>query len=539
MLNRSRELILMLCLWLLVWPVAGVADKSCEPAENVASAVEELRIADDRGDHGAPNPFRHYPRGSGYVRMSWVFDTLIWKDRNGSFVPSLAVSWSHNKAQNSWTFVLHENARWHDGRAVTAEDVAFSFAYYEKHPYPWVNTRIVERVEILSPSRLTIFLRRPYAPFPAEIGGTLPIIPKHIWQEIDAPRRFNGSGAFIGSGPYRFRDFDKVRGTYLFEAFEDYHLGSPKVRRLIYLHSGNPLASLSTGQADLAAVRPEMVERLRRDGVCVIEDERAWVRKLMINHKRFPFSDRRFRQALVHAIDRAELIAKSQRGHASQASLGLLSADHPFHNPATPDYRHDPARALELLAELGYSRNARGVLALDGKPLQVQLLNTTMTVAGGSGGERDGLIIKKQLEALGMQVDLLTLEQTTADQKISSFDFDLALSGHGGIAGDPRILNDMILPARGGSNFNNARYGESPLLTRLLQEQLTETDPDRRRELVARAQEIIARELPAIPLYHPRGLSAYRPEIGIRWFYTPGGLGKGVPIAQNKRVLLP
>jgi peptide/nickel transport system substrate-binding protein len=311
------------------------------------------------------------------------------------------------------------------------------------------------------------------------------------------------------------------------------------VQRLIYLRSANPLAALATGQADLAAIRPEMIESLRREGICVIEDKRGWVRKLMINHRRFPFSERRFRQALAHAIDREELIAKSQRGHASVASFGLLSADHPFYNRDTPTYRYDPDRAFELLAELGYTRNDDGVLERGGKPLRVQLLSTQMTVAGGTGAERDGLILKTQLEAIGMDVDLLTLEQTTADQKISGFDFDLALSGHGGIAGDPRILNEMILPDRGGSNFNNARFDDSPLLVNILQKQLAEVDPDRRRELVAQAQEVIARELPAIPLYHPRGLSAYRPESGIKWFYTPGGLGKGVPIAQNKRALLP
>ncbi|WP_052464807.1 ABC transporter substrate-binding protein [Geoalkalibacter subterraneus] len=537
-MNPVTESICALCLLLFTCALDASA-QPCEKLKNSGSLPNEIRIADDRGDHGAPNPFRHYPRGSGYVRMSWVFDTLVWKDRNGSFVPSLAASWSYEEKEGTWIFNLDEKARWHDGRPVTADDVAFSFAYYEKHPYPWADTSVVEKVEVLSPHSVQLYPRRPYAPFLAEIGGTLPIIPKHIWQDIDDPRRFNAPEAFIGSGPYQFRDFNKVRGTYLFEAFADYHLGAPRVQRLIYLRSANPLAALATRQADLAAIRPEMIEPLKREGMCIIEDERGWVRKLMINHRRFPFSERSFRQALAHAIDRDKLIAKSQRGHAEAASFGLLSADHPFYNPDTPHYRHDPARALELLTELGFTRNDGGVLERDGKPLRVQLLSTRMTVAGGTGGERDGLILKQQLQAIGMEVDLLTLEQTTADQKISGFDFDLALSGHGGIAGDPRILNEMILPGRGGSNFNNARFEDSPLLTDLLQKQLAEMNPGRRHELVAQAQEIIARELPAIPLYHPRGLSAYRSESGIEWFYTPGGLGKGVPIAQNKRALLP
>ena len=65
----------------------------CDSNVQAASQVQEIRIADSKGDWGYPNPYRHYPRGPGYIRMSWVFDTLIWKDRNG-YIPALAESWS-------------------------------------------------------------------------------------------------------------------------------------------------------------------------------------------------------------------------------------------------------------------------------------------------------------------------------------------------------------------------------------------------------------------------------------------------------------
>lgn len=64
-------------------------------ASPVAEPVPEVRIADGCGDWGHPNPYLHYPRGPGYIRMSWVFDTLIWKDEHG-FRPALARSWTYD-----------------------------------------------------------------------------------------------------------------------------------------------------------------------------------------------------------------------------------------------------------------------------------------------------------------------------------------------------------------------------------------------------------------------------------------------------------
>ena len=63
--------------------------------------------------------------------------------------------------------------------------------------------------------------------------------------------------------------------------------------------------------------------------------------------------------------------------------------------------------------------------------------------------DRDGEIIKKQLEEVGIKVELVNQEQATTDSRVKSWDFDLAVSGHGGIAGDARILNEMISSVQG------------------------------------------------------------------------------------------
>lgn len=508
----------------------------CIDGATAASQIREIRIADSRGDWGYPNPYRHYPRGPGYVRMSWVFDTLIWKDQNG-YIPALARSWRYDPDALSFVFKLREGVTWHDGKPLSAEDVVFTVNYFRKHPYRWVPMEAIAGAELRGSHEVAIKLVKPYAPFLAYVGGTMPIIPKHVWEEVSDPQRYNDPMSFVGSGPFRFRDFDKVKGTYLYEANPDYYLGRPVVERLIYIKAGNPLMTLLSGKADCVNIKPDMAKSLKDKGMVVIENQRGWNKKLMINHTKPPFNDKHFRRALAHAINRQEIIEKSQRGFASPASYGLLSIDHEMYNPETPTYPYDLEKARTLIESLGYRSGPEGFFVRDGRPLKIELLSSNITVAGERVADRDGEVIKKQLEVVGIQVDLVNMEQATTDSMVKEWKFDLAISGHGGLLGDARILNRMINPKVTGS-VNSARYGANKELLKLLKAQVAEMDADKRKALVFKIQDIYADELPAISLYYPASMSAYNPKKGITWFYTKGGIAFGIPIAQNKMSLI-
>jgi peptide/nickel transport system substrate-binding protein len=494
-----------------------------------AAQIKEIRVADSGGDWGYPNPFRHYPRGPGYVRMSMVFDTLIWRDASGQ-IPALALSWTYQPESLSWVFKLRDGVKWHDGKPFTAADVAFTVQYFQKHPYSSARLDSVAGCAVSGPQEVTCTLKEPHAPFLA-VMEAVPILPEHIWKKIDDPKNYEGLDSFIGTGPYRFVNFDKVKGSYLFAAFPDYYIGHPKVERLIYIKADDPLFALMTGTADLVGIEPNMAAALQAKGMTVIEDKRGWNKKLMINHKREPFSNKKFRHAIAYAISRQELIDKGHQGFGTPGSCGLLSPDHEFYNPQTPDYAYSIDKAQQLLTELGYVKGADGFLSKDGKPLAVHLLASAM-----NGPDRDGEIIRNQLEKAGIKVDLQNLEKTAADSRIKAWDFELAISGHGGLLGDPILLNGFMGAETG--SMNSARYEGSEELRRLLTAQVREMDKEKRKQLVWEVQKLYAEELPALPLYYPRSMSTYNPAKGIKWDYTPGGVGNGMPTAQNKLFLV-
>ena len=147
--------------------------------------------------------------------------------------------------------------------------------------------------------------------------------------------------------------------------------------------------TLTTGKVDLANIMPDMAETLKKKGMIILKNARGWNKKLMINHKIAPFNDKRFRQALAHAINRQEIINKAHRGFGYPASFGLLSPDHEFYNPNTPTYSPDPAKARQILESLGYMKGLQGYYSKDGRPLKLEILSSNITVAGESVADRN------------------------------------------------------------------------------------------------------------------------------------------------------
>jgi peptide/nickel transport system substrate-binding protein len=478
-------------------------------------------IGDSTGDWGFPSPYGHYARGPGYVRMSLIFDTLVWKDGNG-FVPALADSWEM-QGNDAYVFNLKKNVTWNDGEKFTANDVVFTIDYIKQHPYSWVNSGPIKSAEAPDDYTVKIYLNYSYAPFLEMIAGTLPILPEHIYRSVSDPEEFQDDGALVGTGPYKLVDYDKAQGTYLYEANDAYYLGDPVVKQLRFVKISNEVAAaaLERGDVDAVNVPAETVEKLRAAGYVVLDGPRDGITKMMVNHNKEPFSDVKFRQALYYAIDRQALVDNAPRGYGIIASSGLFSSDNEWYNPDVEQYSYDPTKAAELMSEMGYAKDGQ-YFSKDGKPCEIEMLVT-------STNERVGEMIRQQLEDAGFKINLRSVDSKTLDSLVREWNFDLALNSHGGMGGDPEILNRIIGE---GYSFNSARYAADERLNDLLNREVSEMDPDKRRELVYEVQAVHAEDLPSLPLYYANSYWAHDGKVDA--YYTKQGIANGIPIAQNK-----
>ncbi|MGQ9682530.1 MAG: ABC transporter substrate-binding protein [Anaerolineae bacterium] len=467
-------------------------------------------------DWGYPSPFAFYSRGPGYLRMSYLFDTLVWKDRKG-YVPWLAEKWSLAEDGMTWTFTLRTGVKWHDGTPLTAEDVVFTFAYFKDKAaqgmvkWGWPVDKVASATVAEGGRAVVIRMAKPTAGLMTDLFGSLPIIPKHIWEGVADPVQKLDADAVIGSSLFKLREYSKEEGRYVYEANPDFFLGKPAIDRLVFIQVKDPALALLAGQIDEAGFSGKGIASVRelrtKPEFQVLEGPSDWTLKLYINTNRAPLDRRDVRQALAHAINRQDIVDKAQMGGAIVASLGILSPGSYWHNPNLPAYAYDPAKAQQLL-------NSAGVGSFS-----VTLL-TTESYA------REAEMISTYLQAVGIQVTVKTGDRNTVDQLLREGNFDLLITGHGGTA-NPDQDNPSV-PAAWNSEEYSAIY----------QELVGTVQDPQRRELSWRLQEITARELPVLCLWHPLMWEVYRPGR-VEPFFTPEGVDGGIPSANNKLMFMP
>jgi len=507
---------------LLVAVMLAGLGAGCRPAPIPASTQASVALTPPPrtltlpgDDWGYPSPFTFYPRGPGYLRMSLLFDTLTWKDEEG-VIPWLADSWEVSPDGTRWRFTLHPDVRWHDGQPLTAEDVAFTFDYLKARAsaFKWfAAVKGVSRAEAVDQRTVVLRLKEPMAGFLVDIAGSVPIIPKHIWKDVEDPAKFTGEEAVIGSGPFRLMEYDKAEGRYIYEANPGYFKGKPIVDRLVFVKVKDEAMALKTGTVDAAFFWGKEIEAVKaleaEPNLESIEGSSFWVLQMIFNTGRSPLDQVEFRRAIAHAIDRSRIVEQVTHGGAVVANLGIISPGTDWYNPRLPICGHDPSKAEEALDELGV------------KGLSLTLLTTGRFA-------REAELIKADLERVGLKVEVKSADWGTVDGLLREGSFDLAISGHGGIA-NPAILRSPTWPA---TVYKNEEYD------RLFEEQ-SRTMEERRWKLVWQLQEIIAEELPVLALYHPKVWCVYNPSKLDTWFYTPGGISTGIPTEQNKLVFLP
>jgi peptide/nickel transport system substrate-binding protein len=468
-------------------------------------------------DVGNLTPFQVSTTGpGGAVLLSLVFDTLTWKDSQG-LIPWLAKRWEVAPDGRTYTFHLVETATWHDGTPLTAGDVKFSFDYYAKHPYRWMPTGMVESATVPGPGVVQLQLRRPYAAFLEDIAGNVPMIPRHVWEAVADPVKYTRPDATLGSGPYHVAGRDEKAGAYQLTAYPAYWRGRPAVpewrqfavpaeARVEIVRQGAADVSLSSDASvrDLLAGDP----RLR-----IFETAPLSIVRLAVNSRRSPLDRKEVRQAIAYALDRARIATTVTHGPAIVGSAGVVPPETPWFHPRLKQYPYDPAHARTLLA---------------GRPLTLTLL--------ADASAREPELMRPMLAAVGITLNIQNVDAATRNQLLAEGNFEIALTSHIGVGGDPDYLRRWYAGEEAnafaqGSIFHNDEY------TQLGITEAAALDPGARRAAIFRMQEILAEELPTIVLYHRRFYWVYDPAV-----FTPmatwGGVMNGIPFPNNKLALL-
>ncbi|MBA3329242.1 MAG: hypothetical protein H0T43_13170 [Solirubrobacterales bacterium] len=503
-----------------------------------------VRIAG--GGFGFPSPFA-YIAGPGYVQMSLIYDTLLWKDASGRLLPWLARRHRRSRDGRTHTFELRDGVRWHDGRALTAHDVAFTFEYFASQPLgPLLvaQPRGVRGARATGRRTVEIELELPASTFLEAVAGAVPIIPRHIWSEIEDAPRAQERDVLIGSGAYRLLELSPGEGAALYLANERHFLGRPFVRR-VELHPVNDeLVALQAGQIDAAdtpaeGIAPDALAPFRGgDRYGMISDTGSFSFPLIFNLARGGgLADRRFRRACALAIDRGAIVERLLGGNGRPGNPGFLPRDHPYHVPVE-QYAFDPVAAERLLDEAGYRRPRPGAVrrGRDGEALSFSILTANSPLPAVLP------LLVDALKAVGVTLRPQAVDLPTLFGRLQEGADEIVLGlypGPGGTApnADPDNLRTFYASTVG-ERLQGAQGWVDREFDRLARRQLVTPDGPARRRLVARMQQVVARDVPALALYYPTLVNVFDRRAFDGWYFTPGGFAGGLPGVHNKHALI-
>jgi len=425
-----------------------------------------------------------------------LHDGLVKPMPGQAMAPSLAESWTVSKDGLTYDFVLRRGVKFHNGDALSAEDVKFSFERYKGVASATFKAHVAA-VEAVDPHRVRFRLKRPWADFmtfyATPATGAAWVMPKKYVERV-------GDDGFkkapVGAGPYKFVSFNPGIELVL-EASEAYWRKTPSVKRLVFKSvpdESTRLAMLKRGEADIVySIRGALGEELRRTPGLTLKPTLGtfteWIAMPDQWDPKSPWADRRVRLAANLAIDRKAINEAEYLGFG-KISSSIIPQDFEF-AWMPPPYPYDPARARQLLAEAGYPRG------FDAGEVFSDIVYVPITEAAANF-----------LQAVGIRAKLRGLERASFQKSDLEKKLRPLARVGSAAAGNAATRIEAFVVSTGSRS-----YGGSPDIDGLYQEQAGELDPKRRTAILKSIQQLVHERVLFAPLVEPALLNGYGPRV--------------------------
>ena len=517
--------------------------------------------------------------------FEYIYDGLLSQNGvTGELEPALAESWEISDDNLQITFTLRQGLQWSDGEPLTADDVVFTYnsLYFNENIPTSIrdilrigDTGALPEVRKVDDRRVAFIVPEPFAPL-LRFSGGLAILPQHALNQYIISTGEDGNLRFlstwgtdsdprqvIGNGPYTLVSYSPSQRV-IFERNPYYWRKDaagnslPYIQRFIWQiveSTDAALVQFRSGGLDTVGVTPANFSLLKREeergnfeiqtggpafGTTFIAFNQNQGSRdgqpLVDPIKSRWFNSVEFRQAVAYALDRGTMINNIYRG-IGEPQHSPISVQSPYYlspEEGLRTYSYDTDRAKELLQSAGFRYNDAGqLLDADGNRVRFTLL----AGAGSQTGEAIGVQVKRDLDAIGMQVDFLPIAFNTLIDKLdTTLDWDCVLiSFTGGV--EPNGGANFWQPDGRLHMFNlAAQASQSPIEGRVVQDWeaeigrlytqgAQELDEAARKEIYGRTQQIAQEYLPCIYMVNPLSMSAIRNRLkGVQYSALGGTL---------------
>ena len=455
-----------------------------------------------------------------------IVDPLVWPVSGGQYAPGLATSWTVSPDATAYTFKLRDDVRFHDGTPFTAEAVKVTFdrivdpATKAQTAFSFIGP--YDRTEVLGPHEVRVRFKRPYVTFLN--GASSPYL------GIISPAALRRYGAdfgpvvFVASGPFSIQSYQSgqevtlVRNiNYNWASRIFRHNGPPYLQRIVYKIITEPstrLAALETGEVQfMEDVPPTDLERIKGNrNIKVIEIVQAgsgW--SVMFNQQRPPTNELAVRRAFQLAIDK-EGLSKSVWSGVFKPACSPLTTNLFGYDPETcKKYTRNVDQARRVLDEAGWQMGPDGIRVKGGQRLVVDYYFRTenpklreMTA-----------FIQANMRPIGVDVQLRGLAGPAYFQAVRTGLHHVQYWWETGT--DPgQMLRTLFHSSNAGGGTNRNNYRNADMDT-LIDQIGAEANPQKRRELIVKAQAKVLDEQVMIFLVDPPSLYAHQQSVSGVW----------------------
>lgn len=422
---------------------------------------------------------------------SLVYSGLTKINGDREVVADISDRWDISDDKKTYTFHIRENAKWHDGVKLTAQDVAFTVEKVQnpdtRSPYApnWSGVKS----EVLNDNNIKFTLPSSYGNFLN--NTTLGILPKHKLDGVKAAslRSYEFNQRPVGSGPYKLELLEVDSNIINLQAFDAYYMHEPYIKNItfdLFQTNKEMVDALIRRQVDaVSQVLPTDVPTVEK--VQGVNDNRIGLPAYVgafFNLKNSALSSADFRQALAYSTDKKSIINDSLKNEAAIANYPILAGFVGF-NPSSAKYEYDPEKAKQLLAKANVSGSTLRLVTLD-SPVYKSVANK----------------MAEDWKKLGVNVEVITADNTQLQQNyIRSRNYDILLYGQSiGIDSDVYSFWHSSQAADPGLNLSGYKNADAD---KLLEAGRLAKDQAYKASRYSAFIDIWSKDLPAIILYSP------------------------------------
>jgi len=492
--RKRKKTNFMKRLWLSISIVLLLS--ACESQKEVSIGTSSTKEKGDKEvvvavpqDPDYLDPFLAQAAGTREIMFN-VFEGLLKTNNKGELIPAIAKSYKISQDGLTYTFVLRDGVKFHNGQEVTAEDVKYSYdllAGIGTGKPLYTSFSNVESITAPDKKTVVIKLKQREAAFLTAV--TAAVIPKGYKDSNKTP---------IGTGPFKFVEYLPGQRLVLEKNPYYYVKGVPyldKVEFRIIKDAEAAFLAFKSGEIDIyPRIGSEKLDELGK-GYKYVSAPQNLVQLLAFNHKRKPFNNKLVRQAINYAIDKDEIIKGVALGKGTKIGSNMSPIMGKYYQEGLEDkYAFNIKKAKKLLAKAGYPNG----------------FETTITVPSNYQFHVDtAQVVARYLEKIGIKAKIETVEWGVwLDRVYQGRDYDMTIIGLDGKLDPYEILNKYLSTSKNNFfNFSNTQFDQ------VLEQARTAMDENKRVELIKKAQTILAEEAAAVYIMDPNTNTALKDNL--------------------------